>query len=349
MRPSASVVIAAHQAAAYVQEAIASALAQTRQDIEVVAVDDGSTDDTWGALQACARRDPRVVPLRQPRRAGPSAARNAAIARARGRWLAVLDADDLFLPDRLERMVARAEAEGADLLGDDLLKRDFATGAALGCCFGAGALSYPGPLPLVELVRRDMPDMPGHAKLGFLQPIIRRDFLLKHGVRYAEDVHAGEDFLLYFECVARGARFHLTPQAHYVYRLRGGSVSTSRTATLHISEANRRMSRMAAGAGDAELTALLRRRQRLLDFNTFALAAERGWVRTALRHAHFGEPKSLLRQARVAVGAARRRLRARIASREGRSEQGPGPVHDPPTRSDTERGGEGVRRDDRTS
>jgi succinoglycan biosynthesis protein ExoO len=174
LSPAASVVIAAHQAAAYVQEAIASALAQTRGDVEVIAMDDGSTDGTWGALQDCARRDPRVVPLQQPRRAGPSAARNTAIAQARGRWLAVLDADDLFLPDRLERMIARAEAAGADLLGDDLLKQDFGTGAALGRCFGREALTRPGPLPLVELVRRDMPDMVGHAKLGFLQPIIRR-------------------------------------------------------------------------------------------------------------------------------------------------------------------------------
>lgn len=319
MNPSASVVIAAHQAEAFVQAAVSSALAQTRRDIEVVAVDDGSTDGTWKVLQACAQANPRVVPLRHPRRSGPSAARNTAIAQARGRWLAVLDADDLFLPDRLERMVARAEAAGADLLGDDLLQRDFGTGAALGSCFGHAALTHPGPLPLAELVRRDMPDMAGHAKLGFLQPIIRRDFLLEHGVRYAEEVRAGEDLLLYFECVARGARFHLMPEAGYVYRLRRGSVSTSRTATLHLSEANRRMSRMAAGTGDAELTALLRRRQRLLDFDTFALAVDRGWVGAALRHVHFGGPELLLRQARVAAGAVRKRLHARAPWRGGRS------------------------------
>jgi Glycosyl transferase family 2 len=327
--PVASVLIAAHNAAAFVREAVASALAQTLAEIEVIAVDDGSADGTWEALRDCARRDPRVVPLRQARQGGPAAARNAAIARARGRWLAVLDADDLFLPDRLERMVARAEEVGADLLADDLLKRDFATGAPLGRCFGEGAPSHPGPLALVDLVRGDMPDLTetNRAKFGFLQPIIRRDFLLEHGLRYAEDVRAGEDFLLYFDCVARGARLHLLPEALYVYRLRAGSVSGSRTAALHLSEANRRMLRSAAAASpagrDPGLVALLRRRQRLLDFNSFALAVERGWPGTALRHLQVGDPDLLLRQLRVAAGAARRRLGAWVAGGTGR--QGPGP------------------------
>jgi glycosyltransferase involved in cell wall biosynthesis len=317
MTLSASVVIAAYEAAAFVQAAIASALAQTRKDIEVIVVDDGSTDGTWELLQACAQRDPRVVPLRQPRRMGPSAARNAAIAQARGQWIAVLDADDLFLPDRLERMIAHAEVAGADLLADDLLRQDFATGESLGYCFGRDALlTHPGPLPLIELVRHDMPDKPGYNKLGFLQPIIRRDLLLKHRIRYAEDVRAGEDFLLYFECVAHGGQFHLLPEALYVYRLRSGSVSTSMAAPFQQGQANCRMLRMAKALGDAELMALLRRRQRLLDFTSFTLAAEQGWIGTALRYAQYGEPELLLRQARIAAGIVRQRLVAWAAARK---------------------------------
>ncbi len=131
MPPGASVIIAAYQAAEFVQAAIHSALAQTRKDIEVIVVDDGSSDGTWDAIVACAHHDARVVPIRQPRWAGPSAARNAAVARARGRWLAVLDADDLYAPHRLEHMIAAAEALGADLLADNMLQVDFATGESL--------------------------------------------------------------------------------------------------------------------------------------------------------------------------------------------------------------------------
>jgi glycosyltransferase involved in cell wall biosynthesis len=311
--PAASVVIAAHEAAAFVQDAIRSALAQTRRDIEVVVVDDGSSDGTWEAILDCAREDARVLPLRQPRRAGPAAARNLAIGHARGRWLAVLDADDLFLPERLERMIAEAEARGADLLADNLLEADFVTGRPLGRRFVDAEMRHDGPVPLIEAVRRDMPGLACRGRFGFLQPIIRHDFLRRHGLRYAEELRAGEDFLLYFECLARGGRFHLTPEAHYVYRLRADSISTCRSATLCLSAANRRMLRIAAGLGDGELLALLRRRQRLLDFDSFALLTEQGHFGATLCYVHCSSPASLLRQARIALGAARRRLGARAS------------------------------------
>ena len=81
MAVTASILIAAHDAAAYVDHAVASALAQTCRAVEVIAVDDGSADGTWEALAGWALRDPRVTALRHPRRLGPSAARNTAIAR----------------------------------------------------------------------------------------------------------------------------------------------------------------------------------------------------------------------------------------------------------------------------
>ena len=196
--PSVSIIIPAYNAAAFVGDAIASALAQTQPGVEVIVVDDGSADATWERVLAWAEADPRVVALRQPRQSGPSAARNAALDVARGRWVALLDADDLFAPDRLARMIRHAEETGADLLADDLLKCDFVTGTALGPCFGAQMKAWAGPLSLLDLVRGDMPDLRQgqHAKLGFLQPIMRREFLEQHRIRYAEDVTTRRGFPL---------------------------------------------------------------------------------------------------------------------------------------------------------
>ncbi|RYJ03107.1 MAG: glycosyltransferase family 2 protein [Acetobacteraceae bacterium] len=308
--PSVSIIIPAYNAAAFVGDAIASALAQTQPGVEVIVVDDGSADTTWETVLAWAEADPRVVALRQPRQSGPSAARNAALDVARGRWVALLDADDLFAPDRLARMIRHAEETGADLLADDLLKCDFVTGTALGPCFGAQMKAWAGPLSLLDLVRGDMPDLRQgqHAKLGFLQPIMRREFLEQHRIRYAEDVTTSEDFLFYFECVARGARFLLLPEPLYVYRLRGGSVSNGGVAPLHVSRANRRMLDIARTVGDGALIALLRQRQRLLDFNSFALAIRRGWLGVALRHVQYGGPALLLRQLRLVAGAVRQQF-----------------------------------------
>jgi glycosyltransferase involved in cell wall biosynthesis len=310
---AASVIIPAHQAALFVHTAICSALAQTRKDIEVIVVDDGSFDGTWDAIVACAARDARVVPLRQPRWGGPSAARNAGILRARGRWLAVLDADDLYLPNRLEHLIAAAEALGADLFADNILQVDFATGEPLGKRFSDAAMNCSEPVCLLEAVRRDMPGRGAQGELfGFFQPLIRRDFLLAHGIRYAEDILVGEDFLLYFECIARGGRFHLARAAHYVQRLRRDSHSARPEAMLHLSAANRRMLLVAARLRDPEAIALLRRRQQQIDIDCFALLLERGQVGAALKHAHCGSPARLLRHARAVAGAVRRRSRGRV-------------------------------------
>ena len=305
---SASVVIPVHNGAAFVEGAIASALGQTCENIEVLVVDDGSTDAGWEVIGAWAQRDRRVLPIRLPQRGGASAARNAAIARARGRWLAVLDADDLFLPERLERLIGEAERLDADLLADNLLERDFETGATLGRHFLEAAMGHPGPLGLAELVRRGMPDLPGGGNIGYAKPVIRREFLTRHGIRYAEDIPVGEDFLLLFECVARGARLHLTPEAFYLYSIRRGSVSRHRDGTLSLSAANRRMLGLATSLKEAEVAALLRRRQRLIDFHSFALEVGRGRYWAALGYAHCIPPARPWRQLRVALGATRQRL-----------------------------------------
>ena len=173
-------------------------------------------------------------------------------------------------------------------------------------------MSYAGPVGPAEMLRRDMPDVPGLAKFGFLKPIVRGDLLRRGGIRYAEGVHAGEDFPLYFECAAEGARFHLTPEAYYVYQRRVGSASQRASAALDYSEANRRLRGIAARLGDRALDAALRRRQRALDYSSFEHAVERGRALQALRHAHPGSRDRLLTHLRL-VARALRRLRANRA------------------------------------
>jgi glycosyltransferase involved in cell wall biosynthesis len=106
--PAVSVVIPAYNAAGTVQQAIASVLAQTFDDFELLVVDDGSTDDTGAVVRAI--NDSRIRLLTQPN-GGAAAARNAGIACATGAWVAFLDADDLWLPMKLGRQLARMRPE----------------------------------------------------------------------------------------------------------------------------------------------------------------------------------------------------------------------------------------------
>jgi glycosyltransferase involved in cell wall biosynthesis len=97
-----SVIIPTYNRAAWVTEAVASVLAQTYRDFELVVVDDGSTDDTLAAL-ALFGNEAKI--LRREKRQGVSAARNFGVAAATGDWLAFLDSDDLWLPTKLARQV----------------------------------------------------------------------------------------------------------------------------------------------------------------------------------------------------------------------------------------------------
>jgi hypothetical protein len=105
-----SVVIPAYNRADCVGAAIDSALAQTLPPLEVIVVDDGSTDRTAEVL---SRYGPRIRVIRQENR-GLSAARNAGIGQARGRWIALLDSDDEWLADKLERQMDAVERFGGE-------------------------------------------------------------------------------------------------------------------------------------------------------------------------------------------------------------------------------------------
>ena len=102
MPPLVSVIIPTYNRWPMVGDAVDSVLRQTHGSFEVLVVDDGSTDDTATAL---ARRDCRVQVLPQPNR-GVAAARNAGARQARGRYLAFLDSDDLWLPKKIELQTA---------------------------------------------------------------------------------------------------------------------------------------------------------------------------------------------------------------------------------------------------
>lgn len=105
--PEVSVIIPAYNAEKYIRECLESVGSQTERNLEIIVVDDGSTDGTAAIIERFVKSDPRFRLISQPN-AGPGPARNTAITAATGRYLAFVDADDMLLPHAIEHMLAAA-------------------------------------------------------------------------------------------------------------------------------------------------------------------------------------------------------------------------------------------------
>jgi succinoglycan biosynthesis protein ExoO len=220
--PLVSVVMANHDGERHIARALRSVLAQTLEDIEVIVSDDASSDRSVAIVQESARTDARVRLLTAADNGGPGAARNRALDVARGEWVAIVDADDIIHPERLERLVAAARDLDTDLIADDLLH--FADGDphAARTLLGDAAAAGARHVTAEEFVASNTAGS-GLPPLGYLKPLMRRARL--DGLRYDETVRIGEDYDLLLRLILSGARLHVLPEPFYLYRRHPGSIS----------------------------------------------------------------------------------------------------------------------------
>jgi glycosyltransferase involved in cell wall biosynthesis len=266
--PLVSVIIPAHNAASDLPRAVASVLDQTVSSLEVVIVDDASSDATAEVAERLAAADPRVVLHRAPRNLGPAGARNLGIEAARGTWLALLDSDDAYLPGRLEALLELAEHTGAEMLADNLLFAGGPAGGPATVMLPPDLLRAPRQVGAAGFLIGNLPDR-RHPRVsyGFLKPLFRREFLVQHGIRYDGRLRFAEDFDLYLRCLVAGARFWLTPEAGYLYTIREGSLTDTHTARdlLRLRRVDRRLMLGPKAAADRRLHGALRRHLRSID------------------------------------------------------------------------------------
>lgn len=113
--PRVSVIMPAYNAEAYIEAAIRSVMNQTMPDWELIVLDDGSRDGTCGIVEGLAAEDPRVTLVRNSENMGVARTRNRGFDLCSGRYAALLDSDDVWHPDKLEKQLARMEQTGAEL------------------------------------------------------------------------------------------------------------------------------------------------------------------------------------------------------------------------------------------
>lgn len=229
--PAVSVVVPAHNAGATIEATVRSVLRQSLAELEVIVVDDGSTDDTVDRVQSL-QRDPRILLVQQPN-AGPSAARNAGIAAASASTIGVLDSDDLWLPTYLATMTAalasRPDAAFAytDAWLFDDARKLLSTRSVMGTPKPPVAALADSKGFLLELLDRNF---------VFTSATIRRDVLRELG-GYDERLRYGEDFELWVRLVGSGRTPVCAPGRLAVHR-------------RHVSSLTADARRFYAGIGD---------------------------------------------------------------------------------------------------
>ncbi len=209
MAPLVTVLMPMRNAGRYVREALVSVLSQTMHDFELIAIDDGSTDDTWERLGDY--EDSRLVPIRQ-RHKGLVPTLNYGLEVAEGSYIARMDADDVALPDRLRKQVDFMEAnQEVALLGSSLTLID-EEGEEVGVrdvAVGRAEIRWEALL--------ENPFM--HSTV-----MLRREVVRSRGFRYDEEYHRAEDYELWTQMLALTEAANL-PDRLVRYRLHGDSSS----------------------------------------------------------------------------------------------------------------------------
>ncbi len=211
--PLVSIITPVYNAARWLPETLASVHAQTLADWEQILVDDGSTDDSVVLLEAAARDDARFRLLHTPRNGGPSKARNLALDAARGRYIAFLDADDLWLPEKLARSVEWITANRYAFIYHDYrhMSND---GARVGALINAFDIL-------------DLRTLHTRRGLGCLSIVLDRnrvgEFRFPENCRYLH-----EDFCAWLSLIQEGHIGHRLPADLGRYRLSQGSRSANK-------------------------------------------------------------------------------------------------------------------------
>lgn len=212
--PLVSVVVAAHNRAGFLRETVYSTLNQSLRDIEVLIVDDASTDTTSEVARRLMSEDSRVRLLQLRQNAGPSTARNVALDEACGIYIAILDADDICMPTRFERQIAFLHQTGVDLCGSWFVE------------FGKGPprkVRWPHSEPALR------------AAMLFQYAVLHPSVLARREVfdrfRYTPELRLAEDYDL---CVRVMSEFRIAsvPDALVRYRRHSGQATLTQRAKM---------------------------------------------------------------------------------------------------------------------
>lgn len=196
-----SVIIPAYNQGHYLSKAIQSVLNQTYQNLEIIVVDDGSTDDT--ALVAHSFQNPQIIYIFQDN-SGLSSARNTGIRNAHGEFISYLDSDDLFLPDKLQILV-------------DVFQQD----PEVGFCAGQAIPINENEQPIGKIFDKSIPHLTEHLVFGnplHVGSVLLRTSWQERVGEFDETLRSYEDWEMWLRLARAGCKMTYVPQPVSLYR-----------------------------------------------------------------------------------------------------------------------------------
>ncbi|MBE5863052.1 MAG: glycosyltransferase family 2 protein [Lachnospiraceae bacterium] len=206
--PKVSVIIPVYNTEKYLRECLNSVVDQTLRDIEIICIDDGSTDESPRILEMYSEQDKRICLIRQPN-SGSGTARNKGILTAKGEYIAFMDADDLY-PERttLERLYQTATENDVNICGGSLYRLQN------GVLIKRFSDLYSGYIfrEEGEILYKDY-----QFEYGYYRFIFKRTFLLDHHILFPDYLRF-QDPPFFVRAMIAAQRFYAIPDVTYLYR-----------------------------------------------------------------------------------------------------------------------------------
>jgi teichuronic acid biosynthesis glycosyltransferase TuaG len=206
-----SVITPNYNSARFIEESMISVLRQTYQRWELVIADDLSDDGGYEIIKRFELEDKRIRPFRMEGRSGAAASRNAAIKRARGRYIAMLDSDDVWLPEKLEKQLELLEKTKSAVVYS-YYEKITEHGERNGRIIRSGII-------------KSYPDLLKTNSIGNLTAVIDRKI---SGDIEIPNIPAHEDYALWLSLAKKGCKFACLPEVTAFYRCRADSLSAKK-------------------------------------------------------------------------------------------------------------------------
>jgi glycosyltransferase involved in cell wall biosynthesis len=217
--PSVTVVVPVFNSERHIADCLESLLAQKLTGLQIICVDDGSSDGGCEIIARYRKRHAQIRLIKLPQNMGQGHARNVGLDAADGRYIQFVDSDDLLTPNAIRELLDLAEADGADAVKGRFSRCD-ALGRPMGKVQGtADEIQHAKPL-------EDLPQLWNFSSHCCF--LFRLDRLRASGVRYPEDMRNGQDTAFLIELLPLLQRISTTPAQVYFYRMSAASISRGR-------------------------------------------------------------------------------------------------------------------------